>query len=186
MTEGRKVRPEKQRQMTAIKEMLSGAKGAVFVDFRGLKVADDTKLRKVCRESKVTYKVVKNTLALRAARELGLQGLEGIFQGPTAVALSNEDPVTPAKVVHSFMADHPNLKVKGGVLEGSVLSVDRVAYLASLPGKRELVAKVAGGLRSPIVRLVSVCGAPLTALVRCLESLREKRIEQGGMSGVQG
>ncbi len=186
MRKERKLRPEKQKQAEEIKKLFSGAKGIVFVDFRGLKVADDTKLRKLCRESQISYRVIKNTLALRAAREMGMSGLESVFQGPTAVALSKDDPVAPAKTIHSFASEHPAIKVKGGIVEGSVVSVDRVLYLATLPGKKELLAKVAGALRSPIAGLVTVVNAPLAGVARALEALRQKRVEQGGMTNVQG
>ncbi|HHY35467.1 MAG TPA: 50S ribosomal protein L10 [Firmicutes bacterium] len=186
MRKERKVRPEKQKQAEELKNLFSGAKGIVFVEFRGLKVADDTKLRKLCRESQVSYKVIKNTLALRAAREMGMSGLESVFQGPTAVAVSKDDPVVPAKTIHSFASDHSAIKVKGGIVEGSVVSADRVLYLATLPGKKELLAKMAGALRSPISGLVTVVNAPLAGVARALEGLRQKRVEQGGMSNVQG
>lgn len=186
MRKERKVRPEKQKQAEELKSLFSGAKGIVFVEFRGLKVADDTKLRKLCRESQVSYKVIKNTLALRAAREMGMSGLESVFQGPTAVAVSKDDPVVPAKTIHSFASDHSAIKVKGGIVEGSVVSADRVLYLATLPGKKELLAKMAGALRSPISGLVTVVNAPLAGVARALEGLRQKRVEQGGMSNVQG
>ena len=184
MRKERKIRPEKQKQAEEIRELFSGAKGVVFVDFRGLKVADDTRLRKLCRDSQVNYRVIKNTLASRVAREMGMDGLETVFQGPTAVALSRDDPVIPAKIIHSFAGEHPAIKIKGGIVEGSVVPVDRVLYLATLPGKKELLAKVASTLRSPIGSLVTVVNAPLAGVVRALDALRQKRIEQGGITGV--
>ncbi len=172
----KKQRLQKAKVQDSLREDMKKAKSIVFVDFRGVSVADDTRLRKTCREAKVEYKVVKNTLASRAATELGWQGLTGMFQGPTAMALSEVDPTAAAKVLAGFARDIPALHVKGGVLEGGeVLTPDRVTYLATLPSKEELIARVAGTLNSPVTSLVMVLNATLTSFARAVNALREKQ-----------
>lgn len=165
----------KKKLVDELKEKMSSAKSVIFVDFRGLTVADDTRLRKLCREKGVHYKVVKNTLAQRAVKDLGWAGLDDIFQGPTAVAFAEDDPVLPAKVIKSFTDETPVIKIKGGVLEGQRLSEDRITFLATLPAKEVLLAQTAGAFRAPLTSFVTVLNAPLAALVRAINALREKK-----------
>jgi large subunit ribosomal protein L10 len=155
---------------------MQSAKSVIFVDFRGVSVADDTRLRRAMRESGVYYAVVKNTLAQRAVTQLGWQGLEGMFHGPTAMAVSETDPVSAAKVLATLAREIPALKAKGGVLEGGeVLDAEAVAYLGTLPSKEELIARVCGTLNSPITSLVTVLNATLTGFARAVDALREKK-----------
>jgi large subunit ribosomal protein L10 len=152
------------------------AKSIVFVDFRGVSVADDTRLRKTCRDNKVDYKVIKNTLANRAVTDLGWHDLAEMFHGPTAMVLSELDPVAAAKVLQGFARDIPALHVKGGVLEGGeVLTADRVAYLGTLPSRDQLLARLAGSFNSPVTSLVMVLNATLTGFARAVNALREKK-----------
>ncbi|HHW18417.1 MAG TPA: 50S ribosomal protein L10 [Firmicutes bacterium] len=171
----KKQRLEKARIQAELREKMSQAKAVIFVDFRGVNVADDTKLRRLCRENKVEYKVIKNTLANRVCVELGWDDLKDVFQGPTAMALSTVDPVAPAKVLRAFTAENTALKIKGGVLEGRRLSEEKIMFLATLPPKEELLAKVAGSIKSPLSSLVMVLNGPLAGFARALNALREKR-----------
>lgn len=167
---------EKAKMQDRLREKMSKAKSIIFVDFCGVSVADDTRLRKACRDSKVDYRVIKNTLANRAAAELGWHNLSSFFQGPTAMALSEVDPVASAKVLQGFARDIPALHVKGGVLEGGeMLTPERVAYLGTLPSRNELLARVAGTLNSPVTSLVMVLNATLTGFARAVDALREKK-----------
>jgi len=175
----KRQRLQKAQVQADLKEKMANAKSIVFVDFRGLTVADDTRLRKLFRDSGVEYKVVKNTLAQRAVSELGWRGLEDLFQGPTAIALSRTDPVAPAKVLRAFVTETPVIKVKGGVLEGQRLTEERIAFLATLPPREELLARVAGAFKGPIASLATVLNGPLGGFARALNALREKKAGAG-------
>ncbi|MGI6643029.1 MAG: 50S ribosomal protein L10 [Bacillota bacterium] len=174
-----KQRLEKAKVQASLKNKMTEAKSVVFVGFKGLSVLDDTRLRRMCREAGVEYKVIKNTIARRAVDELGWQGLDDVFQGTTAMAASSEDPVAPARVINTFAREVPALTLKGGVLEGEFMDANRVAYLATLPSRQELLARVAGGLKSPIAGMVSVLGATLSGFARAVDALRAKRAEAG-------
>lgn len=175
----KKQRLEKAKAQEILREKMKKARSIVFVDFRGVSVADDTRLRKTCREGRVEYRVVKNTLANRAVTELGWKGLSGMFQGPTAMALSETDPVAAARVLAGFTREIPALRVKGGVLEGGeVLSPERVAFLGTLPPREELIAKIAGAMKSPVASLVTVLNGTLTGFARAVDALREKKEQQ--------
>jgi large subunit ribosomal protein L10 len=167
---------EKAKIQKSLHSKMSTAKSIVFVDFRGVSVADDTKARKTFRDNQVDYSVIKNTLANRAVNELGWKGLDGMFHGPTAMAASLVDPVAAARVLLGFAREIPALKVKGGVLEGGeVLDAAAVTYLGTLPSKEELIARVAGAMNSPITSLVMVLNATLTGFARAVNALREKQ-----------
>lgn len=172
----KKQRLEKAKMQGNLREKMLKARSIVFIDFRGLTVADDTRLRKTCREGKVEYKVVKNTLARRAAADLGWKGLSDVFEGPTAMAISEVDPVAAAKVLTGFIREVPVIHIKGGVLEGGeVLSPERVAFLGTLPPKEELVARLAKVMQTPVTSLVMVLNGTLSGFARAVNALREKR-----------
>jgi large subunit ribosomal protein L10 len=173
----KKQRLEKQKAQEALKNAMSLAKSVVFVDFRGVAVADDTKLRRACRDAKVDYKVAKNTLVGRAIESLGWPSPGSVLEGPTALAMSDVDPTTAARTVAGIMKDVPALKIKGGILDGQILNADRVMFLASLPSKEELLAKVAGTIQSPLTGLAVVLNGTLAGFARAVEALRVKREE---------
>ena len=160
------------------KQRIEKAKSIVFVDFRGVTVADDTKLRRACREAKVEYKVAKNTLAVRAIDSLGWEKPGPMLEGPTAIAMNDMDPTTAARVVAAAGKDIPALKIKGGMLDGAVLSAERVMYLATLPSKEQLLAKVAGTMQSPMTSFAMVMNSMLSGFARAVEALRVKREEE--------
>jgi large subunit ribosomal protein L10 len=174
----KKQRIEKAKKQEMLKEAMSKAKSIVFVDFRGVTVADDTKLRRACREAKVEYKVAKNTLAVRAIDSLGWEKPGPMLEGPTAIAMNDMDPTTAARVVAAAGKDIPALKIKGGMLDGAVLSAERVMYLATLPSKEQLLAKVAGTMQSPMTSFAMVMNSMLSGFARAVEALRVKREEE--------
>lgn len=173
----KKQRLEKAKTQEMLKDSMSRAKSVVFVDFRGVSVADDTKLRRACREAKVTYKVAKNTLAARAIDSLGWEKPRAMLEGPTAIAMSELDPTAAPRVLANAGKDIPTLKIKGGMLDGAVLSPDMVMHLATLPSREQLLAQVAGSLKSPVASLVTVLGNTLGGFARAVEALRVKREE---------
>lgn len=172
----KKQRLEKARTQENLREKMRSAKSIVFVEFRGLTVADDTRFRRACRDSRVEYRVVKNTLAERAVSDLGWQGLSEVFHGPTAMAVSEADPVAAARVVTGFAREVAAIRVKGGVLEGGeVLTAERVAFLGTLPPKEILMARLAGAVQSPVTSLVMVLNGTLSGFARAVSALREKK-----------
>jgi large subunit ribosomal protein L10 len=168
-------RRQKARIKDFLKEEMSNAKSVIFADFRGVSVADDTKLRRQCRENDVTYRVIKNSLALRAVQELNWEGLDDIFKGPTAMALSTTDPVAPAKVLRDFSLEIPVFKIKGGVLEGQRMTADKIVFLATLPSRETLLTQTAVAMKAPISSLATVLGATLAGFARALDGLRAKK-----------
>lgn len=160
-----KVLEAKKAQVAEIIEALKGATTGVLVDYRGLTVEEDTKLRNDLRAAGVKYFVVKNTLLRLAAKETGLDELDSILHGPTAIALS-EDAVAPAKVISDFAKDNEKFEIKSGFMDGKILSMDEITKLAKTPNKETLIAKMMGSLNSPI-----------SGLARLLSTIAEGGVE---------
>lgn len=137
-------------------EKISKAKSFVVVDYRGLTVAEDTELRKELRSNNVEYKVVKNRLTLRAMEKAGYNGLDKEFEGPTALALSYDDAVAPAKVLVGYAKKNNKLEVKAGMVEGKIMDVNGINSVASIPSKPVLVAQLLGMLQTPVRGLAVV------------------------------
>lgn len=171
-------RPEKVAVVQELADKMTRGQGIVLTDFRGLTVKEMTELRAQLRKAGVEFRVVKNTLTLLAARQAQIEGLEPVLEGPTAIAVSYDDPVAPAKLLSEFAKKHEALQIKGGILNGRAISVDEVKALASLPSREELIAKVLGGLKSPITGLVYVLHGTLASLVYALEAIRKQKEEQ--------
>jgi len=140
----------KEQIVSDYAEKLAKAKSFVIVDYRGLTVAEDTQLRKELRENNVEYSVVKNRLTLRAMEKAGFTGLDQVLTGPTAVAISYDDAVAPAKVLVTNAKKNNKLEVKGGMVEGKILSVNEINGVASIPAKPVLIAQLLGMLQTPI------------------------------------
>lgn len=174
------VTPKKEAVVAEIKEQLSSAKGAVFTSYKGLTVAQDTKLRREMREAGITYKVIKNTMTRIAAKELGLDGISEHLEGTTALAFSTEDAVAPAKVVCAFMKKNKLeekgiLTIKVGLVEGKVISDKEVKALASLPSREELIAKLLGSMNAPITNTVGVLQGVIRNAVYVLDAIRAQK-----------
>lgn len=140
----------KKQHVDEIAEQLKSSVSTVFVDYRGLTVAEVTDLRKQLREAGVQYKVYKNTMLRRAAEKAGIEGLDEYLAGPTAVAFTTEDVVAPAKVIAGFAKEHEALEIKTGVMEGSVISADQVKTVGSLPSHEGLVSMLLSVLQAPM------------------------------------
>ena len=140
----------KKQHVDEISEQLKSSVSTVFVDYRGLTVAEVTELRKQLREAGVQYKVYKNTMLRRAAEKAGIEGLDEYLAGPTAVAFTTEDVVAPAKVIAGFAKEHEALEIKTGVMEGSVISADQVKTVGSLPSHEGLVSMLLSVLQAPM------------------------------------
>ncbi|MDR1567226.1 MAG: 50S ribosomal protein L10 [Streptococcaceae bacterium] len=133
-----------------VTEKFAAAASAVIVDSRGLTVEEVTNLRKQLRDNGIEFKVIKNSILRRAAQKQGLEGLEEVFSGPTAVAFSNEDVVAPAKILNDFAGTVKNLEIKGGIIEGKVSSVEEIIALAKLPNKDGLLSMLLSVLQAPV------------------------------------
>jgi len=154
-----KVLENKKAVVAALTERLKNAQAGVIADYRGLTVAQDTELRAKLREAGVEYTIVKNTLTYFAAKEVGLEELEPVLHGPTALATSDSDLVAPAKVLVEFAKKNEQLEIKGGFVEGKVISVDEVNVYASIPSKEVLISKMMGSLQAPVGNLVRALDA---------------------------
>ena len=147
-----KILTAKQAQMAELQEKIKGAVSGVIVDYRGITVADDTKLRAELREAGVEYTVVKNTMLRFALEGTGLEGLNSALEGTTALALAHEeDPMAAARILQK-LADKPNttFAVKAGFLEGQVMNAAEVAAIATLPGREGMLSMFAGALTSTL------------------------------------
>ena len=149
-----------------VTEKFSAAASAVIVDYRGLTVEQVTELRKQLRDANVEMKVIKNSILVRAAEKAGLNGLEEVFSGPTAVAFSNEDVVAPAKIIDEFAKTADKLEIKGGIIEGKVASIEEITALAKLPNRDGLLSM-----------LLSVLQAPVSNVAYAVKAVAEKEEE---------
>ena len=141
---------KKETLVQAAAEKFESAASVVIVDYRGLTVEEVTNLRKQLRDAGVEMKVIKNSILSRAAKKVGLDGLDEVFTGPTAVAFSNDDVVAPAKIIDEFAKDAKALKIKGGVIEGKVSSVEQITALAKLPNREGLLSMLLSVLQAPV------------------------------------
>ncbi len=149
-----KVLEAKKAQVAETAEVLKNAQTGILVDYRGLTVAEDTELRNELRKAQVQYFVIKNTLLKLATKEAGLDGLDEVLHGPTAIAVSAEDPVAPAKVIADFAKKNEKLEIKSGFMDGAVMSMDEIKKLAATPNMDTLIAKIMGSLNAPVSNLV--------------------------------
>ncbi len=152
-----KVLEEKKAIVAELAQKLKGAAAGVLVDYKGISVAEDTALRADLRKSEIDYAVVKNTLTLLAAKDAGLDALEPILNGTTALAVSMTDPIAPAKHISDFAKKMPKyFEIKGGFMDGKVISVDEVKALAAIPPIPVLRAQVLGTMLAPVSGLAFV------------------------------
>ena len=169
------ARPAKVQEVETLRQRLGQAAAAILTDFRGLNVREIAQLRSKLREAGVEYKVVKNTLLQRAAQRVGVQGLAPLLQGPTAVAFSRTDPVGPAKLLLEYIRQMRKLEIKGGVVEGRVVTADQIKRLADLPSRPQLLSLALGTMTSPLVGLVGVLTGLQRNLVYALDQIRQQR-----------
>lgn len=166
---------KKEAVVEDIRAKLEASQSVVFIDYRGLTVAEVTELRNQMRAAGVEYQVLKNTMIRRAADKLGIEGLDAVLEGPTAVAFGINDPVAPAKILTKFAKDTKKTQIKGGVLAGEAIDAAAVENLAKLPSKEELLAKMLGSLNAPMQGLVMVLSGVTSKFVRTLEAIRVQK-----------
>ena len=145
-----KNREIKEAKVAEIKEKLEQAQTVVLASYQGLTVEEDTQLRKNLREAGIEYKVYKNTLVTRAAKELGIEGISEYLNGPVSMAFGYEDVTAPARILNDFAKDHKKLELKAGLVEGEIYDKAKLEKLASIPSKEVLIAKLLGSIKSPL------------------------------------
>jgi large subunit ribosomal protein L10 len=170
-----KILEQKKLVVAALTEHLKTACTGVVVNYKGITVAQDTKLRKELREAGDEYMVVKNTLLRLALKDAGIDGLDHVLEGTTAIALSKDNYVSGAKILTKFAETSKKFEIKAGFVDGGAISVDGVKELASLPSKEVLVAQVLGGLNAPITGFVTVLNGTMKGLVLALNAIAEKQ-----------
>jgi large subunit ribosomal protein L10 len=169
------ARAEKVEQVELLTEKLRRARAAVLTDYRGLTVGQLQDLRARLRAQDVEYRVVKNTLARRAAEEAGHPEFQDVLRGPVAIAFGYDDVGAPARLLAEFTRQtRLRLDVVGGLVEGRVMDPEQVRRTADLPSREVLLAQLLGALQSPIAQLVATMQAPVQQLVGLLEAYREK------------
>jgi large subunit ribosomal protein L10 len=172
-------RPEKVAVVDEVRARLSSANAALLTEYRGLGVGELARLRRSLREAGGEYKIYKNTLVRFAVRDLGLEGLETLLVGPTAIAFVETDAASVAKALRDFARTNPNLVVKGGLLGAKVLSAADAGALAELPSREQLLAQLAGAIAAPMQTFAGL----LQALPRNFAYGLKALIDQGGAGG---
>ena len=168
---------QKAEQVELLTEKLKKARVAVLTDYRGLTVAQMQDLRNRLRSADVEFRVVKNTMARRAAAESGNEALEGELKGPIGIAFGYDELGTPAKLLADFVrSTRLKLDIVGGLIEGRVFGPEQVRQLADLPPREVLLAQLLGTLQSPVAQLVATIQAPVQQLVGLLEA-RKNQVE---------
>ncbi len=159
-----KILEQKKEMVNVLAEKMEKAVAGVMVDYRGLTVEQDTKLRNELRAAGIEYAVVKNTLTRFAANRIGYTEFDEVLNGPTALALSYDDVVAPARVLAEFAEKNDALEIKAGFMEGKAMSIQEVVALSKIPSKDTLYAMLAGGLN-----------ATIAGLARAIDAVREQK-----------
>jgi ribosomal protein L10 len=146
----------KQPVVQEITDLLNGAATAVVVDYRGLTVEQDTRLRKALREAGVTYKVYKNTMIRLATKGTEFEALDPDLEGPTALAVSKDDATAAARVLFNFAKTADKLELKAGIVEGVYYDTNGIKTIAAIPSKEELLGRLLGSMQSPITNFARV------------------------------
>lgn len=148
-----KVLKQKQAEVSALAEKIKSAKCVLLTEYRGINVTDVTELRAKLRSSNTEYKVMKNNIIKRALAECGIEGLDDVLVGPTAIIIDNEDYLAPSKAIYEYAKENDFYKIKGGIIDGKVTETEEIITLAKLPSKEVLIAKLAGALLGNISKL---------------------------------
>ena len=141
---------QKKEEVAKLAETMKEAKLILLTDYRGINVADVTNLRTDLRKVNAEYRVIKNNITKRALAECKIEGLEDKLEGPTAVIMTNEDYLDATKIIYKFSKDNEYYKIKGGVVEGKVMTTEEIITLAKLPSRNDLLSMLAGGLLANI------------------------------------
>ena len=173
-------RPDKVAVVDEVRRRLSDSTATVLTEYRGLSVDDLAELRARLRGTDAAYRVVKNTLTRLAVRDAGVDIPDDMLLGPTAITFCAGDPIAAAKVLRSFSREHPQLVIKGGVLEGRLLDAAETVRLADLESREELLARLAGLMQAVVAQPARLAQASLTKFARLLAALQDKRKAESG------
>jgi large subunit ribosomal protein L10 len=164
---------EKQQTVDSLNEQFRSIESAFLIDYRGLKVVDATDVRRKIREIDGCYVVVKNTLALRAAKQTKLEQLEPFFEGPTAIAYHHKDVVGMAKLLTEISKGNPNFVFKAALVEGKVVSTGEIQAIASMPSREVMLSKLVFLLKAPLQRLTMILKAPVRDLNLVMKQIQK-------------
>jgi large subunit ribosomal protein L10 len=164
-----------QADVKVLAEKFKAMKGMIMTEYHGLSVAQISELRNQLRKNGCEYLVVKNTLSKIALKEVGIESANEYFEGPTAIVVESDDPVSPAKIVSEFSKKCDKLVIKGGLLDGKVITKNEINALASLPTKEVLIGKMLGSMNAPISNFVGVLSAVTRNFVCVLNAIKEKK-----------
>jgi large subunit ribosomal protein L10 len=173
-------RPEKVQAVAEIKERLESAQAVFLAEYAGLSVRQQQTLRRGLREGGAEFKVVKMSLARRAAAELKLADLDELFLGPTGIAFADGDPVPAAKALKDFAKENEAFAIKGGLLGSEFLSPERISALAEIESREVLLSKIAGAMKAPMANLAGLLAAMPRNLASAMQQLVDKKVEEGG------
>ncbi len=175
------ARPDKAAAVAELVDSFQESTGAVLTEYRGLTVKQLQDLRRSLGEN-ANYAVVKNTLTQIAAKDAGVEGLDDLLVGPTAIAFIAGEPVDAAKALRDFQRDNKALVVKGGYMEGRALSATEVEQLADLESREVLLGKLAGAMKGNLAKAAGLFNAPASQIARLAQALQDKRAQEGSGS----
>ena len=153
-----KIIDTKKAEVKALAEKMKEAKLVLFTDYRGINVTDVTDLRTKVRNANGEYKVIKNNITRRALQECKFEGLDDTLVGPTAVIMTNDDYLEPTKAIYEYAKSNENYKIKGGIIEGKVMTAEEIITIAKLPSRETLLSMLAGALLGNISKLAVALG----------------------------
>jgi len=166
---------DKKRIVDEMHESFSRAKVVIATDYKGLDVGTINELRGKLHEAAIEYKVVKNTLLARASEDTGVAKIKDVFKGPTAVALSFDDPVAPAKILSDFAKDHEKLEIKAGVMDGAILDLNAIKALSALPSRDQLLGQMLSVINGVPTNLVRLLNAIPVQFLNVLQAIKEQK-----------
>ncbi|HWE89064.1 MAG TPA: 50S ribosomal protein L10 [Pseudonocardiaceae bacterium] len=172
-------RSDKAAAVADIADRFRSSSAALVTEYRGLSMTQLTELRRALGAGS-SYRIAKNTLVKLAATDAGVQGLDELFIGPTAIAFVKGEPVEAAKALRDFAKDNKALVIKGGYLDGRPLSVDEISKIADLDSREVLLAKLAGAMKGNLTKAAGLFAAPASQVARLAAALQDKKAAEGG------
>jgi|WetSurMetagenome_2_1015567.scaffolds.fasta_scaffold00123_6 large subunit ribosomal protein L10 len=169
------TKEKKSQQLAELNDKLSRSKAVLFTDYKGLTVEQISSLRRSMKEAGAEYKVFKNTIVKIAAKGTPYEAAEDVLTGPTGLAFGYDDPVAAAKKTLEFAGKNDKLKVKSGVIEGRLYSIDEIKAISKLPSKTVLLSMLAGAFQAPTTKLACALNATITKLAYALEAAKNKK-----------